>query len=73
MDWLKEFWGIIMAGTGGVFWLARLEGRVNMLDKQAERDRKDARDSRNETKDMLREMQKDIKRLLEKVGGGREG
>lgn len=68
MDTLREFWGAIMAGIGGIFWLARLEGRVNMLDKQAERDRKDARESRAETIDTLRDVQRDIKRILATIG-----
>lgn len=69
MDVIREFWGLIMGAIGGVFWLARLEGRVNALDKQAERDRRDSRESRNEMKDMIRDVQKDIKRILERLGG----
>lgn len=71
MTELKELWGIILAVVGGIFWLARLEGRVNAnarelsrLEKQSDNDRAEARANRAEQNDMLREMQRDIKLLL---------
>ena len=77
MDLIRDFWGAFMAAVGFVVWLVRLEGRgnrnaeeVGRLERRMEEDRKDSRDSRKEMMDAIRDMQKDIKRLLEKVGGG---
>lgn len=68
---IKEYLGLIIAAVGGLFWLARLEGRVNMaskelgrLERQMQIDREDAKSSRAETHDMLREIRGDIKLIL---------
>ena len=71
METVKEFWALIAGAVGAIFWLARLEGRVNQtvedidrLEKQIDSDRADARASRAETNDILREVQRDIKLLI---------
>lgn len=71
MDTVREWWAIGVAVLGAVFWLARLEGRVNenskellRVEREMERDRAAANKSRTETNDMLKEMRADIKMLL---------
>lgn len=71
MTEIREFWAMIAAAIGFGVWLVRLEGRVNAnakeisrLEEQMDEDRRDAKDSRKETHDLLREVQRDIKLLL---------
>lgn len=71
MEALKEYWAILMGAVGFVAWLARLESMVKTnskellrLEAQVARDRSDARDSRNETNDILKEVRSDIKQLI---------
>ncbi|MDT1061205.1 hypothetical protein RM190_04990 [Paracoccus sp. CPCC 101403] len=75
MEAIKEYgalvWALIATGVGAIFWFARLEARVNQtiedidrLEKQIDSDRADARASRAETNDILREVQRDIKLLI---------
>ena len=71
MDLVKDFWSQILAIISFGYWLVRLEGRMNAnakdvtrLEKQMDSDRADARASRAETNDILREVQRDIKLLL---------
>lgn len=76
MDILREWWGLIMAGVAGVFWLSRLEWRslqneaeIKRMWSQRKEDLASAQRSRDETNEMLREMQRDIKLLLQQYGG----
>ncbi|WP_323715643.1 hypothetical protein [Paracoccus aminovorans] len=71
MDLIKDFWALVGAIIGGIFWLARLEGRVNgnskelaRLERQIHDDRAEARANRAEQNEILREMNRDIKILL---------
>lgn len=71
MDLIKDFWALVAAIIGGIFWLARLEGRVNgnskelaRLERQIHDDRAEARANRAEQNEILREMNRDIKILL---------
>lgn len=71
MTEIREFWTMIASAIAVVIWLVRLEGRVNentkeiaRLEAQMDEDRRDAKDSRKETHDLLREVQRDIKLLL---------
>ncbi|MDN3712179.1 hypothetical protein QWZ10_10950 [Paracoccus cavernae] len=71
MTEIREFWAMIIGGVSFVAWLVRLEARVNAnakeiarLEIQMDEDRRDAKDSRRETHDLLREVQRDIKLLL---------
>lgn len=71
MEALKEYWAILMGAIGFVAWLVRLEAmtKTNMkdllrLEEQMDRDRSDARDSRKETNDILKEVRSDIKQLI---------
>lgn len=71
MDIIKDFWALVAAIIGGIFWLARLEGRVNgnskelaRLERQIHDDRAEARANRAEQNEILREMNRDIKILL---------
>lgn len=70
---IREFWSMIVSAVAVVIWLVRLEGKViaagreiARLEEQMDEDRKDAKDSRRETHDMLKEVRNDIKRLLER-------
>ena len=72
-DAIRDFWGVILAAIGFGVWLVRLEGKVGAtvkeierLEEQMDEDRKDAKDSRRETNDVLKEVRNDIKRLLER-------
>ncbi|AZV00352.1 hypothetical protein [Paracoccus sulfuroxidans] len=71
MTEIREFWAMVAAAIGFGVWLVRLEARVNAnakeiarLEAQMEEDRRDAKDSRRETHELLREVQRDIKLLL---------
>lgn len=71
LEALREFWPIIMALVGGVFWLAALEGRVkknaeglHRLESRMDRERADTREALTDLKDMLAEQNRDIKILL---------
>ena len=71
MEALKEYWAILMGAIGFVAWLVRLEAMTKMnvkellrLEEQMDRDRSDARDSRKETNDILKEVRSDIKQLI---------
>lgn len=77
MDIIKDFWALVAAIVGGIFWLARLEGRVNgnskelmRLERQIHDDRAEARANRTEQNEILREMQRDIKLLLGRGAAG---
>lgn len=71
MDLIKDFWALAAALVGGIFWLARLEGKVaksleeiERLEKRIERDRADMRDDLSDVKELLAEQNRDIKILL---------
>ena len=71
MEALKEYWAILMGAIGFVAWLVRLEAmtktnikEILRLEEQMDRDRSDARDSRKETNDILKEVRSDIKQLI---------
>lgn len=71
MEALKEYWAILMGAVGFVAWLVRLEAMTKAnskellnLEAQMVRDRSDARDSRKETNDILKEVRSDIKQLI---------
>ena len=75
MDVLREWWGLIMAGVAGLFWLSRLEWRglqneteIKRLWSQRREDLASAQRARDETNEILREMQRDIKQLLQQGG-----
>ena len=75
MDVLREWWGLIMAGVAGLFWLSRLEWRglqneteIKRLWSQRREDLASAQRARDETNEILREMQRDIKQLLQRGG-----
>jgi len=72
MDVLREWWGLVMAGVAGLFWLSRLEWRglqneaeIKRLWSQRKEDLASAQVARNETNEILRELQRDIKQLLQ--------
>lgn len=72
MEVLRDWWGLIMAGVGGLFWLSRLEWRglqneseIRRLWVQRKEDLAMAQKARDETNDILREMRQDIKLLLQ--------
>lgn len=71
MEIVKDFWAIVVAIIGGIFWLARLEGRVNSnsreilrLEQRIDRDRADMRADLTDVKNLLSEQNRDIKILL---------
>lgn len=73
MDVLRDFWGVLMAGLGGLVWLVRLESRtfaneaeLTRQREQRHEDMKAAVESRSETNRMLTEIRTDIKKLMEK-------
>lgn len=73
MDALREWWGLIMAGVGGLIWLSRLEWRgvqneseISRLWAQRKEDLDNAQHSRDEQARMLLEMRNDIKTLLQR-------
>ena len=75
MDVLREWWGLIMAGVAGLFWLSRLEWRglqneaeIKRMWSQRKEDLASAQRARDETNEILREMQRDIKQLLQRGG-----
>ena len=75
MDVLREWWGLIMAGVAGLFWLSRLEWRglqneteIKRLWSQRREDLASAQRARDETNEILRELQRDIKQLLQQRG-----
>lgn len=56
MNEIKELWGIILAVVGGIFWLARLEGRVNSNSKEIMRLERLIQDDRAEARVYTRAM-----------------
>lgn len=75
MDVLREWWGLIAAVIGGLLWLSRLEWRglqneseIKRLWTQRREDLASAQRARDETNEILREMQRDIKQLLQQRG-----
>ena len=75
MDVLREWWGLIITGVAGLFWLSRLEWRglqneteIKRLWSQRREDLASAQRARDETNEILREMQRDIKQLLQQGG-----
>jgi hypothetical protein len=75
MEFFVAWWPIIAAGVGGLFWLSRLEWRglqneaeIKRLWTQRKEDLASAQKARDETNEILREMQRDIKQLLQNVG-----
>ncbi|RJE86398.1 hypothetical protein [Paracoccus onubensis] len=68
---LGELVSMIGAAIGGIFWLARLEGKVKKnaedvtrLEQRIDRERADTRDALDDLKDMMLEQNRDIKILL---------
>ena len=75
MDIIREWWGLILGTVAGLFWLSRLEWRglqneaeIKRLWTQRKEDLASAQKARDETNEILREMQRDIKQLLQQVG-----
>jgi hypothetical protein len=75
MDVLRDWWALAMAGVAGLFWLSRLEWRglqneaeIKRLWTQRREDLALAQRARDETNEILREMQRDIKQLLQQGG-----
>ena len=75
MEIIREWWGLAAAGVGALFWLSRLEWRglqneteIKRLWSQRKEDLAQAQQSRNETNEILRELQRDIKQLLQQRG-----
>lgn len=75
MDVIRDWWALVLAGVGGLFWLSRLEWRglqneaeIKRLWEQRKEDLVSAQHARDETNQILREMQRDIKRLLQQRG-----
>jgi len=75
MDIIREWWGVILGTVVGLFWLSRLEWRglqneadIKRLWTQRKEDLASAQKARDETNEILREMQRDIKQLLQQVG-----
>ena len=73
MDTLKEYWAIIVAAIAGIAWLIRLESRslsneaeIKRLWEQRKDDNAEAKASRNEVLQEIREVRTDIKKLLER-------
>jgi hypothetical protein len=72
MDVLREWWGLVMAGIAGLFWLSRLEWRglqneaeIKRMWSQRKEDLASAQRARDETNEMLAEIRTDIKQLLQ--------
>lgn len=68
---INEYWSILLGAIGFVVWLVRLEAMTKTnakellrLEEQVDRDREDARDSRKETNEILKEVRSDIKVLI---------
>ena len=68
---LKEIIAMIGAAIGGIFWLARLEGKVKKnaddvtrLELRVDRERSDTREALADLTDVMREQSRDIKILL---------
>lgn len=66
-DFIKEFWGMIMAGIGGIVWLVRLESRnalniaaIDRLERQRHEGLIAARAARAETRKRLDEIRGDL-------------
>ena len=75
MEIIREWWGLAAAGVGALFWLSRLEWRglqneteIKRLWSQRREDLESAQRARDETNEILREMQRDIKQLLQQGG-----
>jgi hypothetical protein len=73
LETIRDWWAVITAGVLGLFWLSRLEWRglqneaeIKRLWTQRKEDLESAKESRNETNAMLKEMRDDIKQLLKK-------
>lgn len=75
LEGMLDLLPLLVAAVTVIAWLARLESRVSRaaeetarLERQMADDRAASRDSRKELLDVVREVQRDIKRLLEKTG-----
>jgi hypothetical protein len=73
MDILREWWGLVLGAVTGLFWLSRLEWRglqneaeIRRLWSQRKEDLASAQRARDETNEILRELQRDIKQLLQR-------
>ena len=73
LEMIREWWAVILGVVAGLFWLSRLEWRglqneaeIKRLWTQRKEDLDSAKESRNETNAMLKEMRDDIKQLLGK-------
>ncbi len=78
LETLMKFWPLLAAGIGFVVWLVRLENMARnnakalrdtteQVDRRRIEDLEAAKQARDETHAMLREMRTDIKSLVEKV------
>lgn len=72
---IREWWSVIVALLAAVVWLFRLEARglknereIKRLWDQRSEDLEQARQARDETNAMLKEMRADIKQLLQSAG-----
>lgn len=71
MGEIKEYLAAAVAAISALYWLFRLEGRVNgnareimRLEQRLDRDRADMRDDLSDVKNLLAEQNRDIKILL---------
>lgn len=63
---LAKGWQYILAGIAAVMWFARLENRVTAIERQADRDRDDAKADRAELKEMVRKVDEKLDRVIER-------
>lgn len=76
MEFIKDFWALLVGFAGFTAWLIRLEARsienekeIKRLWTQRKEDLDAARMAREDTNRMLAEIRDDIKALIAKVGG----
>lgn len=70
---IRDFWGIIVAGVSAIAWLLRIESKaaantreIERLWKQRHEDLASAKEARDNTNELLREVRADIKALLQR-------
>ena len=72
-DLLRDFWHVILSALVGLVFIIRLEGKtkthdveIKALKTQRDADQQEARRSREETHQMLRDMNAKLDRLIER-------
>lgn len=73
---ISEYWEFILLVGGWIIYVLRLEGKLNMfgikidiVERQQDRDREAAQKSRDETHRMLKDMSDKLDRLIERELG----